>query len=882
METVTVKNLTFRYPNCETSALNDISIEINAGDFFVLCGRSGCGKTTLLKQLKPQLAPRGEHDGEILFNGEPLNTLDERQSAAKIGFVQQSPEDQTVTDKVWHELAFGLESLGLDTPTIRRRVAETASFFGIQNWFYKNVSELSGGQKQLLSLASVMVMQPELLILDEPTSQLDPIAASEFLAAVKRINSELGTTVILTEHRLEEALPLASRAAVMEDGRLLCVGDIREVGAFLKNKDSGMFRAMPAAMRIWNSVDTAEECPVSVNDGRGFLAKLAESRAFDSVPPKTACAFSEERITVHGAWFRYEKDLPAVVKNVDFSAHSGEFVCVMGGNGAGKTTLLKLIAGIKKPYRGEVFSNGRVCMLPQEPKILFSKKTVLGELEDAVSELRLSKDEKRTRVSEVIKQCGLHGLEERHPYDLSGGEQQRAALAKLLLLKPDILLMDEPTKGMDAEFKTELADIIRGLLDSGVCVVAVSHDVEFCAEYADRCVLFFDGAAAAEGEPRGFFSDNSFYTTAACRIARGMISDAVTVNDVVSSIGGTLPSYEKRSGQAPEHETVVKGTEKTAHKKPLPLWRKLGAAVFGLGAIAVYLYAANTMNYGEMLGADGLTPVGTRQLMIYGAAILCLVMTAVMLGGRKKPERVYFPEKRKLSRRTVIAVIVILFLIPLTLYAGVVLLPRKQYYVTATAILLECMLPFFLVFEGRRPKARELAVISVLCALAIAGRAAFFMLPQFKPVLAVVIIAGAAFGGETGFLVGAVTMLVSNMMFSQGPWTPWQMFAAGLIGALAGVLCRMGFLRRTRLSLCVFGAICTVVIYGGIMNPTSALMWTGDTLDWHIILTYYLTGLPMDCVHAAATAIFLWFLAEPMLEVLERVKAKYGLTEKER
>ena len=878
MELVKVKDLTFRYPDCEQPALDGISLEVNAGELLVICGRSGCGKTTLLRQLKPQLAPHGVLSGEILFGGEPLVTVDDRTSAAKIGFVQQSPEEQIVTDKVWHELAFGLESLGLDTPTIRRRVAETASFFGIQNWFHKNVSELSGGQKQILSLAAVMVMNPELLILDEPTSQLDPIAASEFLAAVKKINSELGTTVILTEHRLEEVLPLAARAAVMENGRLLCIGTPREVGAFLKSGGSGMFRAMPAAMRIWSAVNTAEECPVSVNDGRAFLLNIADKIPFKDVLPKPPQTLGENRVEVRGAWFRYEKNFPDVVKNADFSARAGELVCVMGGNGTGKTTLLKLIAGLKKPYRGSASASGRVCMLPQEPKILFSKKTVREEFEDALSDLRLSKEEKRARISEVTEQCGLRGLEDRHPYDLSGGEQQRAALAKLLLLKPDILLADEPTKGLDAEFKAEFSVILRGLLESGVCVVIVSHDVEFCAEYADRCALFFDGAVAAEGEPRGFFSGNSFYTTAACRISRGIIPNAVTVNDVITAVGGTPQTDEERR-DIPAKSAEISEIPTGRTKKPLPLWRKLGAAVFGLAAVALCFYAIKTMDYGAMLGTDGLTPVGVRRLCVYGAVILCLVITAAMLGGRK--ERIQMPkERQRLSKRTVAAVAVMLFFIPLTLYIGAFVLPQKQYYVTATAILLECMLPFFLVFEGRRPKARELVIISVLCALAVAGRAAFFMLPQFKPMLAVVIISGAAFGGETGFLVGAVTMLVSNIMFSQGPWTPWQMFAAGLVGALAGVLCKMGFLHRGRLSLCVFGAISAVVLYGGIMNTSSALLWAGGAPDFKIIMTYCLTGLPMDCVHGAATAIFLWFLAEPMLGVLDRVKAKYGLTEK--
>ena len=197
--------------------------------------------------------------------------MDQRTLAARIGFVQQSPENQIVTDKVWHELAFGLESLGVDTPTIRRRVAEMAAFFGIEDWFYRDVSDLSGGQKQLLNLASVMAMQPDVLILDEPTSQLDPIAASDFLAVLGKINRELGTAVVLTEHRLEEAFPLATAVAVMDRGQLLCTGTPYDVGRRLKALGHRMFLAMPAAMRVWASVETEAPCPVTVREGRDFL-----------------------------------------------------------------------------------------------------------------------------------------------------------------------------------------------------------------------------------------------------------------------------------------------------------------------------------------------------------------------------------------------------------------------------------------------------------------------------------------------------------------------------------------------------------------------------------------------------------------------------------
>ena len=877
MEILALKNLTFRYPESGTPAVEDLSLSVDPGDFLVLCGRSGCGKTTLLRHLKTQIAPHGKLSGEIFFEGRPLSELGERESAAMIGFVQQSPENQIVTDKVWHELAFGLESLGYDTPTIRRRAAETASFFGIQNWFHKNVSELSGGQKQLLNLAAVMVMQPKILILDEPTSQLDPIAASDFLAVLKKINLELGTTIILTEHRLEEALPLSNRAAVMENGRLLCSGSAAEIGAYLKENGHDMFLAMPAAMRIWGAVDSEEKCPVSVNEGRSFLAEYAAKNPVLPVPEKMLHEFGEEKISLSGAYFRYEKELPDVVRGLDFSACSGELVCILGGNGTGKTTTLKLLAGLKKPYRGEVLINGRVCLLPQDPQTLFVKKTVYADLTDALSDGPLSKEQRREKITETLSLCRLNGLEERHPYDLSGGEMQRAALAKLLLLNPDILLLDEPTKGLDAEFKTEFAAVLQELLNAGVCIVMVSHDVEFCAEYADRCALFFDGAVAAEGEPREFFSGNSFYTTAANRISRGIIPNAVTVGDVVSALGGKIPETKK---SAPVGYTRVAEKVTEEPKRKMPLWRRIGAAVCGAVAVAAYFYALNTESFNEMLGQNGVTALGAKQLCVYGIVVVSLILAAVFLGSGKPPKAARLvQERRKLPKRTIAAVVLIVFLIPVTLYLGLVLLDNKQYYITALAVLIECMLPFFMVFEGRKPKARELVIISVLCALAIAGRAAFFMLPEFKPVLAVVIISGAAFGGETGFLVGAVTMLVSNIMFSQGPWTPWQMFAAGIIGFLAGVLCKKGLLRQTRLPLSVYGAVCALIIYGGIMNPVSALIWAGDSLSLNIILGYYLTGLPMDCIHAAATAIFLWFLSEPMLEKLERVKVKYGLVE---
>ena len=875
MEIFTIRDLSFAYPEQKKNALTGLSLSVRQGEFLVLCGPSGCGKSTLLRQLKTVLAPHGRRSGEILFDGRFLDEIDQREQTEKIGFVQQDPENQIVTDKVWHELAFGLESLGCDTPTIRRRVAEMASFFGIQTWFYRSVTELSGGQKQLLNLASVMVLQPKVLILDEPTSRLDPIAASDFLATLGKINRELGTTVILTEHRLEEAFSFASRVAVMDGGKLLCTGAPAEVGTELRACGSAMFLAMPAAMRIWAATASEAACPISVCDGRSWLLDYARTHELKRIPEEIRNVSNTQTVvSAHDLWFKYEKDLPDVVKGLSLELHKGEFLALLGGNGTGKTTSMKLLAGLKKPYRGELNITGSIGMLPQDPQTLFVRSTVREDL----LEILPKEERKSDRLAQVVSLCKLAELLDRHPYDLSGGEQQRAALAKVLLLNPDILLLDEPTKGLDAEFRQTLGHILRALQASGVAVLMVSHDIEFCAKYADRCALFFDGAIVTEAAPRTFFSGNSFYTTAANRIARDVLPEAVTPEDVIAACGGAV----EPETALPEYRHIPPAPEKESQAaKKLPVWRKALAGAAGIVSLALIVQAIGVTDLTKLVDADGITAMAGDQLKRYMVLLVSLIVFAFSVS-RKADGPEYLiqtpPEKRKLQKRTIVATLLILLLIPLTLFIGVYYLEGRKYYFISLLILLECMLPFFLIFEDRKPRARELVLIAALVALNVAGRAAFFMLPEFKPVVAMTILTGVAFGGETGFLVGAMTMLVSNMLFSQGAWTPWQMFAMGLIGWLAGILYRKGVLRRIRLSLCIFGVICSTVVYGGIMNPASALMWA-NTINREIILSYYITGIPVDLVRAAATFFFLWIGAEPMLEKLDRIKVKYGLAE---
>ena len=538
-----IRDLTFSYASSKGKhSLEHINLSVAQGEFLVLCGASGSGKSTLLRHLKTVLTPSGKSGGQVLFHGVPLQEVPDRDQAGKIGFVMQNPDDQIVTDKVWHELAFGLESLGCDQKTMRSRVAEMACYFGIQDWFHRDVATLSGGQKQLLNLASIMAMQPEALILDEPTSQLDPIAASDFLNTIRKINTELGTTVIITEHRLEDIFPYADRAVVMEGGRILADDVPAKVGQLLFEEKNPMFSAMPTPVRVFYEAGAAGESPLTVRQGRSWL-----SREFPEEPRKKAIpaeALPEEvdapALKLRELWFRYEKDSPDILRGVSLEVPAGSLCAILGGNGAGKSTTLKAVSGICRPYRGKItlfgkrvekyktgeLFNGCLAMLPQDPKSLFVKKNLREDLEE------MTKDKKA--LEDIAELCQVSALLDRHPYDLSGGEQQRGALAKVLLTNPRLLLLDEPTKGIDSFFKATFAKILMDLKGKGITILMVSHDVEFCARYADRVSMFFDGQILTTDTPRRFFGGNSFYTTAARRMSRHLFDYAVTAEDVVA------------------------------------------------------------------------------------------------------------------------------------------------------------------------------------------------------------------------------------------------------------------------------------------------------------------------------------------------------------
>ncbi len=910
MESFAIENLSFSYPRREKPILSDISLKIDQGEFIALCGASGSGKTTLLRQLKPQMAPHGKLSGRILCLGQDLADLDLRQSSGLIGFVQQNPDQQIVTDKVWHELAFGLENLGLKQEVIRLKVAEMASFFGIGEWFYRDVHSLSGGQKQLLNLAAIMAMSPKILILDEPTSQLDPIAASEFLNIIARLHRELGLTIIMTEHRLEEVLPLAQRMIVLEDGKILADSSPYQVGRALAAQKHALFAAMPTPMRIYAALNSDLACPLTVNEGRIWLNQhLAANPDNQQLKPISAPAYGELMLEMKDIWFKYQKQGTDILKGLNLQLHQGEFLSILGGNGMGKSTALSILAGRNRPYRGKVKLYQQddglfLGVLPQNPQTLFVKSTVLSDLEEVFEQSNIDANIQKQRLTEMINLCRLKSLLNQHPYDLSGGEQQRLALAKVLLLRPQVLLLDEPTKGLDAEFKDQLAIILQQLLAVGKSIIMVCHDLEFAAKYAHNCALLFDGKIVAQAPTQEFFGGNNFYTTAANRLARHIWPKAIIAEQIIEALGGQISNSTKppdlsipTNKQQDDSDNPANNginlnadnqddtsLEQVIARKNQNLFNQIsfprkimatialaliiGLAYINIGTMQQLLNIApgQEINYSPMQILDFSWPF----ILMIGAFLLFIF--ALWADNSPRPQYL----KNKASTKSLIMAGLLFLSIPLTIYLGISFLENRHYYLIALLIICQTMLPFALVFEGRKPQARELVLIAVLCALAVAGRAAFFMLPQFKPVVAIVIIVGVAFGRETGFLVGAISGFTSNFFFGQGPWTPWQMFSFGLIGFVAGAIFHSGLLKHNKIALAIFGGWASFFLYGLVMNCFATLNFQAG-FNWSTYLTTIALALPFDLIHALATAIFIWIIAQPMLEKLERIKIKYGL-----
>lgn len=528
MEILSCENVAFKYIESTDYAISDCTFSVKKGEKIMLCGASGSGKSTLLRLLKRELSPRGELSGNITLMGKDRSELSDRESAEKIGFVMQNPDSQTVCDKVSAELAFGLESFGVKSGEIQSRVGEMAAFFGIEPLYDRDISTLSGGQKQLVALCSVMATDPDILLLDEPTAQLDPVAARELLGILDRLNKEMGVTIIIAEHDPEELFDSCDKILYLAKGKTEFFGTPALTAKyFVENALEGF---LPETAKAFARL--CDDLPLNVRQGRAKLEKLGVTDI-----PKQAVTDTERAepyaLQCKNLWQRYEKDSPDILKGCDLGIRKGECYGLLGSNGGGKSTLLRVICGLCKPYMGTVslfgkkqkaYKNGSLfremlAFLPQEPVTMFVKESVREDL--------LQSGDKAA-VENVSQRMGIEHLLDRHPWDLSGGEIQKCAFAKILLADPKIIVLDECTKGMDSFAKKALGDVLASLKGEGRTILLVTHDLEFAAQYCDRCGLLFDGKIVAEDNAVEFFSQNRFYTTAAARLTRGFFSGAVT------------------------------------------------------------------------------------------------------------------------------------------------------------------------------------------------------------------------------------------------------------------------------------------------------------------------------------------------------------------
>ena len=782
MEKISFENYSFAYKNSSEAALKNINLNIKKGEFIIIAGKSGSGKSTLLKQLKPSLSDVGGRLGRIIG--------DEAEDPGKLdrlcGLVMQSPTDQFVSEYVWHEIAFGLESRGEDPETIRRKVAETASFLGVEDIFGRKVSELSDGQRQIVALASIAAMEPEVLLLDEATSRLDPFAQHNFMAAVSRLRDQFGITVVAATHHLDGYVAMCDRIVFMDRGRIVIDDRPEKAVDLLYGRKDMMFFSMPAqcvisrALEFENVAMNIESCKSELNS---FAKKnLPVKRDYPSTEPT-----GKRAVEVKDLSFSY--DGREVLRDLNLSVRKGEICAILGGNASGKTTLLNILSGLEKKYSGRVKVEKEygIYYIPQDPRVLFSQNTVASEISGH------SKTDEKAR--DILSTCGLEDLATRHPYDLSGGEQQRLAIAKMLMEDSDIILMDEPTKGIDYINKVKLGEIIRDLKIKGKTVIIVSHDTEFCAEVSDTTALLFDGSILSKMGTRDFIKEAAFYTTGASRISRDVLDGAITDMEVIEAFNWHVNGFSDQDDKRGVEEKVPNIESFSWKEKKVP-------------------YEKNTF----------LLPIFAATLMV------------------------------------------------LAVFFEYLLVDDKRFLVIAMTFMAGSTGAIFLLFEKSRPEVGEVVMIAVMSAIAVAGRAAFFATANFKPVLAVVIIAGFSLGKRAGFITGALSMLISNFMFGQGSWTMFQMFAAGVIGFLAGCFNK----KSGRIKICLFGALAAIIIYGGIVNPSYILTYQSE-ITLSMLIATYVVGLPLDITHAIATFVFLWIGFLPMKEKIERAKLKYNI-----
>lgn len=512
MEMINIKNVTYWYPDADIPSLININLTVNEGDFILVTGSSGCGKSTLMR-LFNGIVPNyfgGKIKGEVILKGKPITKCTRLEIAKTTGVVYQHPEKQIVLSDVEREIAFGLENLNMDLNLMKRNVAEVISFLNLSSKRDKSIDEISGGEKQKVAIASVIAMDPDILLFDEPTSQLDPVSAGEVLNTIKKLNTDFGKTVVLIEQRLDRCFDMASRIIFMDNGRIIDEGTPKNIPQKIDEKCF-----LPHVSYIFKK-SGYKNVPINVNEAR----KLIDNVDFKSYAPISNKP--EDRVMeVKNLCFEYAKGQPAL-KNVSFFINKGEVLTVMGENGAGKTTLFKIIAGLIDNYRGEIKFKGKsiknlkikdrikiIGYLSQNPNDYFGRDNVFDE---AAYSLKNINEYSKEQVENILKELDIFKLKNRNPRDLSGGEKQRAAIACVLVLNPDILILDEPTRGMDADSKERLGILIRKISETGKSVVIITHDSDFAADYSDRTLMMFNGEITAFGKSIDILYDSIYYS----------------------------------------------------------------------------------------------------------------------------------------------------------------------------------------------------------------------------------------------------------------------------------------------------------------------------------------------------------------------------------
>ena len=542
MEILSCKELNFAYSGSAGNTLDGVSFDVQTSQVVLVVGKTGSGKSTLLRLLKKEIAPVGEMSGEIKVNGKAQSELSLLESTQLISYVSQNPQTQTVTHNVSSELAFGLESLGIGKDEILGRVGEMAAYFGIEDIYSKRIDELSGGQKQLCCLCAALVQSPQILLLDEPAAQLDPIGTGKLFSVLRRLNSELGTTLIIAEHDVQGAFEFCDKIIVLDGGRAVCCNDKE---SFLKAAaaDESLRGYIPACAR---AVMPLGRTALNVRQAKGIIEQVfrrEDTKAPDEKPVRSDKA--QYAVTARNVYFRYSREDRDVIKCLDMQVRQGEIFAAAGSNGCGKTTMLKVLSGIFRAWQGKVTIGGKnirsykgnslyrgnIAVMPQDPYDLFISRSVRAELEKVCRDMN-----DKGGYDELCEQFGVQGLLDMHPFDLSGGEIQKCAMVKLLLTKPQVLFLDEPSKALDPAAKKVLGETLQELSRQGRTIILATHDLEFAAQYAHTCALFFDGKVHSTAPSREFFARNSFYTTDASRIGRNVFPSAVTTDELESAV----------------------------------------------------------------------------------------------------------------------------------------------------------------------------------------------------------------------------------------------------------------------------------------------------------------------------------------------------------